>query len=63
MLPSLPTTVAVQSSRGLTMGGYGQQLAVQIAWLLFIVCWSLTFTIPVCMVLRVLGVLPWIGMP
>jgi hypothetical protein len=61
MLPTLPATAAVGYSRGLLMGGSGQQLVVQLAWLCFILCWTLTFTLPVCLVMRLLGVLPWTG--
>lgn len=43
------------------MGGNGQQLVVQLLWLVSIVCWSLLFTVPVCVVLQALGILVYAG--
>lgn len=54
LLPSLPTPDSAFFSNGLFMGGGGQQLAVQLMWLLFVMFWSLLFTVPVCLVLMVL---------
>lgn len=61
MLPSLPTPASAMFSSGLAMGGSGEQLVVQVLWLLFVVGWSLLVTVPVCLVLMVLGAHPCIG--
>ena len=63
LAPYQPSAAAANYSMGLAMGGGGQQLAVQLIWLLFLVGWSLAFAVPVCGVLHMLGVLhPWPGL-
>ena len=60
-MPSMPLQGAAMHSRGLFMGGGGHQLAVQLTWLMFVICWSLLFTLPVCVVLMMLGAHPCTG--
>ena len=55
LAPSKPSAAAANFSRGLAMGGDGQQLAVQLVGLLSLVCWTLVFTVPVCGVLHLAG--------
>ena len=55
MLPMAPSDEASQISTGIVFGGNGSQLGLQLLWLLFILAWTITITVPLCLTLRSLG--------
>ena len=63
LLPSLPAPATALFSRGLAMGGSSHQLITQLSWLVFVIGWTLLLTVPLCVVLMMLGVHPYTGAP